>query len=503
MSEELNRATMAIDPICGMHVDELKSISAQRHGQTFYFCCEHCRKKFLSQEINTSSEPEQLLQLAIPRKTIPGGSQYFCPMCAGIESDKPGSCPKCGMALESSNPSITQHKTIYTCPMHPEIAHDGPGTCPICGMNLEPKRIGTAEEDDSELRNMSRRFWGAIVLTIPVFLLAMLPMLGVPLDQWLGAKWYSWLQLVLSTPVVLWAGWPFFERGWRSIVTWNLNMFTLIAIGTGAAYLYSLVAVLFPRLFPDSFRHHGHVEVYFEAAAVIITLVLLGQVLELLARRRTGTAIRELLSLAPLSARLVRDGVEMEVPLESVMQGDILRVRPGEKIPVDGKLTEGHSTIDESMISGEPMPVEKSKDDRVTGGTVNQTGSFLMIAEKVGQETVLAQIVNMVAGAQRSRAPIQKVADVVAGYFVPVVLGIAAITFLVWAIVLPEQLAWAFVNSVAVMIIACPCALDSPRRCPSWWCWPRSKGRSPDQGCRGRWRYWRRSIRLFLIRPVR
>jgi Cu+-exporting ATPase len=459
MSEELNRATMAIDPICGMHVDELKSISAQRHGQTFYFCCEHCRKKFLSQEINTSSEPEQLLQLAIPRKTIPGGSQYFCPMCAGIESDKPGSCPKCGMALESSNPSITQHKTIYTCPMHPEIAHDGPGTCPICGMNLEPKRIGTAEEDDSELRNMSRRFWGAIVLTIPVFLLAMLPMLGVPLDQWLGAKWYSWLQLVLSTPVVLWAGWPFFERGWRSIVTWNLNMFTLIAIGTGAAYLYSLVAVLFPRLFPDSFRHHGHVEVYFEAAAVIITLVLLGQVLELLARRRTGTAIRELLSLAPLSARLVRDGVEMEVPLESVMQGDILRVRPGEKIPVDGKLTEGHSTIDESMISGEPMPVEKSKDDRVTGGTVNQTGSFLMIAEKVGQETVLAQIVNMVAGAQRSRAPIQKVADVVAGYFVPVVLGIAAITFLVWAIVLPEQLAWAFVNSVAVMIIACPCAL--------------------------------------------
>lgn len=241
---------MAIDPICGMHVDELKSISAQRHGQTFYFCCEHCRKKFLSQEINTSSDPDQLLQLAIPRKTIPGGSQYFCPMCAGIESDKPGSCPKCGMALESSNPSITQHKTIYTCPMHPEIAHDGPGTCPICGMNLEPKRIGTAEEDDSELRNMSRRFWGAIVLTIPVFLLAMLPMLGVPLDQWLGAKWYSWLQLVLSTPVVLWAGWPFFERGWRSIVTWNLNMFTLIAIGTGAAYLYSL----WRYSSPDSFR---------------------------------------------------------------------------------------------------------------------------------------------------------------------------------------------------------------------------------------------------------
>lgn len=450
---------MAIDPICGMTVDELKAVSAQRHGQTFYFCCGHCREKFLAQENQARPEPEQLLQLTIPKKQIGSVSRFFCPMCAGIESDKAGSCPKCGMALEASKPSVTQHKTIYTCPMHPEIVQDGPGTCPICGMNLEPKTIGTAEEDDSELKDMSRRFWVALLLTIPVFLLAMLPMLGMPVDQWLGIKLYSWLQLVLSTPVVLWAGWPFFQRGWRSIVTWNLNMFTLIAMGTGAAYLYSLVAVLFPNLFPNNFRHHGHVAVYFEAAAVIITLVLLGQVLELLARRRTGTAIRELLSLAPLSARLVRDGVEKEVPLESVKQGDILRVRPGEKIPVDGKLTEGQSTIDESMISGEPMPVEKSKDDLVIGGTVNQTGSFLMLAEKVGQETVLAQIVNLVAGAQRSRAPIQKVADVVAGYFVPVVLAIAVLTFLVWAIILPEQPAWAFVNSVAVMIIACPCAL--------------------------------------------
>ncbi len=312
----------------------MKGISVQRHGQTFYFCCGHFRVKFLALGNQARSGPEPLLQLTIPKKHIGSVSRFFCPMCVGIKSDKPGSCPKCGMALESSNPSVTQHKTIYTCPMHAEIAHDGPGTCPICGMNLEPKTIGTAEADDSELKNMSRRFWVALVLTIPVFLLAMVPMIGMPLDQWLGAKWYSWLQLVLSTPVVLWAGWPFFERGWRSIVTWNLNMFTLIAIGTGAAYLYSLVAALFPSLFPDSFRHHWHVAVYFEAAAVIITLVLLGQVLELLARRRTGTAIRELLSLAPLSARVVQDGVEMEVPLESVKQGDILRVRPGEKVPV-------------------------------------------------------------------------------------------------------------------------------------------------------------------------
>ena len=308
---------------------------------------------------------------------------------------------------------------------------------------------------------MTRRFWVGLVLTIPVLLLAMLPMLGVPVDRWLGATLYPWLQLSLSTPVVLWGGWPFFERGWRSVVTWNLNMFTLIAIGTGAAYLYSLVAVLFPSLIPDAFRHQGAVQVYFEAAAVIVTLVLLGQVLELRARRRTGAAIRELLSLAPPTARIVRDGQEREVSLEEVHQGDILRVRPGDKIPVDGKITDGKSTVDESMITGEPMPVEKTKDDPVIGGTVNQTGSFLMLAEKVGQDTVLARIVNMVADAQRSRAPIQKVADLVAGYFVPAVVGIAVLTFLVWAIAAPEQpfLAWAFVNAVAVLIIACPCAL--------------------------------------------
>ncbi|GAC1464312.1 MAG: heavy metal translocating P-type ATPase [Isosphaeraceae bacterium] len=366
------------------------------------------------------------------------------------------------MALEPARPSALKPAVIYTCPMHPEIEQEGPGTCPKCGMELEPKTgQPESEEDDSELRNMTRRFWVALILTVPVLLLAMLPMLGVPLDRWLGTKPSLWLQLVLASPVVLWCGWPFFERGWRSIVTWNLNMFTLIAIGTGAAYLYSLVAILLPGLIPENFRQHGTVEVYFEAAAVIVALVLLGQVLELRARRRTGAAIRELLSLAPPSARIVRDGQERDVPLEDVHPGDILRVRPGEKIAVDGKIIEGQSAVDESMMTGEPLPVEKEKDDGVVGGTVNQTGSFLMIAEKVGQDTVLARIINRVADAQRSRAPIQKVADLVAGYFVPAVVVIAILTFLVWAIAAPEQpaLAWAFVNALAVLIIACPCAL--------------------------------------------
>jgi Cu+-exporting ATPase len=329
-------------------------------------------------------------------------------------------------------------------------------------MALEPMTFQAgAAEDDSELNDMTRRFWVAVVLTVPVLLLAMLPMVGVPLVRWLGSSLHLWLQCVLSTPVVLWCGWPFFVRGWQSVVTWNLNMFTLIAIGTGSAYLYSLFAILFPGLIPDSFRHGGAVAVYFEAAAVIVTLVLLGQVLELRARRRTGSAIRELLSLAPPKARVVRDGHEQEVALDEVQTGDILRVRPGDKIPVDGKLTEGSSSVDESMITGEALAVEKRPDDAVIGGTVNQTGSFLMVTERVGEDTVLSQIVSMVADAQRSRAPIQKVADTVAGYFVPAVIVIAILTFLVWAILAPAQpaLAYAFVNAVAVLIIACPCAL--------------------------------------------
>jgi P-type Cu+ transporter len=456
---------MAIDPICGMTVDEATARSAERDGQTFYFCSEHCRHKLLAGAALSSAKHAGHVHAhhePVPRKQQQGSSKYVCPMCQGVESDRPGNCPKCGMALELARPAAARRKVIYTCPMHPEIEQEGPGTCPKCGMDLEPKTAQPESEvDDSELRSMTLRFWVAVALTLPVLLLAMLPMLGVPLDRWVGGRLNSWLQLILSTPVVLWCGWPFFERGWRSVATWNLNMFTLIALGTGAAYLYSFVAVLFPDLIPENFRHHGTVEVYFEAAAVIVTLVLLGQVLELRARRRTGAAIRELLSLVPPTARVVRDGQEREVPLEEVHRGDVLRVRPGEKVAVDGKVTEGKSAVDESMITGEPMPVEKSKGDPVIGGTVNRTGSFLMVAEKVGQDTVLSQIVNMVADAQRSRAPIQKVADVVAGYFVPAVVVIAVVTFLVWAIAAPEQpaLAWALVNAVAVLIIACPCAL--------------------------------------------
>jgi Cu+-exporting ATPase len=459
---------MAIDPICGMTVDPATARSAQRGDQTFYFCCEHCRRTFLAEgvphvplhhvHIRTHPEPARTTQRT-------GSDRYICPMCEGVESDKPGVCPKCGMALESALPKPRAQKAVYTCPMHPEVEQDRPGTCPRCGMDLEQKyRSADGEdehEDDSELRDMTVRLWVGAALSVPVLLLAMLPMTGVPVDVWLGPALHVWLQLALSTPVVLWAGWPFFARGYRSIMSWHFNMFTLIAIGTGAAYVYSLFAVLLPGMLPEGLKVHGHVEVYFEAAAVIITLVLLGQVLELRARRRTGSAIRELLSLAPPTARVVRGGHETEVPLNDVRPGDILRVRPGEKVPVDGNVTEGKSSVDESMITGEPVPVLKESPDPVIGGTVNQTGSFLMEARNVGQETVLSRIVSMVADAQRSRAPIQRIADVVAGYFVPAVVMVAVITFVVWAGLRPKEpaLAWALVNAVAVLIIACPCAL--------------------------------------------
>ena len=455
---------MAIDPICGMTVDEATARSAERDGHTVYFCSEHCRQKFIGSESKEKPHPahDHKVHDQKPASEREEADKYTCPMHPEVVSDQPGNCPKCGMALEPARPAAKKKHVVYTCPMHPQFEQEGPGQCPICGMALEPKTVQPdAEEDDSELRSMTLRLWVSAALTVPVLAMSMLPMIGVPVDRWLGSTLHLWLQLLLSSPVVLWGGWPFFERGFRSIVTWNLNMFTLIAIGTGAAYLYSLVAVLFPSLIPDAFRHQGTVHVYFEAAAVIITLVLLGQVLELRARRRTGAAIRELLSLAPPTARIVEDGQERDVSLDEVHRGDILRVRPGEKIPVDGKLTDGKSTVDEAMLTGEPMPVEKRKDDPVIGGTVNQTGSFLMVAEKVGGDTVLSRIVNMVADAQRSRAPIQKVADTVAGYFVPAVLASAVLTFLVWAIAAPEQpaLAYAFVNAVAVLIIACPCAL--------------------------------------------
>lgn len=454
---------MPIDPICGMEVEENTERTAEKDGQTFYFCSDHCRKKF--QEQNGSETKRTCCHHDESEKNVDAkgksSSKYVCPMCEGVESDKPGNCPKCGMALESSEPNRREKKKIYTCPMHPEIEQESPGSCPKCGMDLEPKTVDVEEEEDPELHNMTVRFWVALALSLPVFLLAMLPMLNVPVDRWLGQSVHIWLQLILSTPVVLWAGWPFFVRGFRSVVTWNLNMFTLIAIGTGAAYFYSLFAVLFPGLLPAGLKVEGHVEVYFEAAAVITTLVLLGQVLELRARRRTGSAIQELLSLAPPTARVVRDGEEKEVSVDEVESGDVLRVKPGEKIPVDGKISEGKSSIDESMITGESLPVQKENGDSVIGGTVNQTGSFLMEAEKVGDDTVLSQIVEMVANAQRSRAPIQRIADVVASYFVPAVVLASILTFLIWVVLQPKQpaLAWAMVNAIAVLIIACPCAL--------------------------------------------
>jgi Cu+-exporting ATPase len=373
-------------------------------------------------------------------------------MCDGVTSDKPGACPKCGMALER-NPAYVEAQT-YTCPMHPEVRQDHPGACPICGMALEPVHATAREDDNAELRDMTRRFWIGLALTVPVFALAMVPGILAPALS-------GWIQFVLSTPVVLWAGWPFFERGARSLVTRHLNMFTLIALGTGAAYSYSVVATVAPGIFPESFRMHGAVESYFESAAVITVLVLLGQMLELNARAATGSAIKALLGLAPKTARRIGDdGTESDVPLEHIHPGDRLRVRPGEKIPVDGAVIEGGGAVDESMITGEPVPVKKETGSAVTGGTINGTGSFVMRAEKVGNDTLLARIVQMVGAAQRSRAPIQRVADTVAGYFVPAVIACSIITFIAWVVFGPEpRYAYALVNAVAVLIIACPCAL--------------------------------------------
>ena len=387
---------------------------------------------------------------------------FTCPMHPEVEADAAGSCPACGMALEAATPVAPPTRTEWTCPMHPEIVRDAPASCPICGMALEPKAVAE-EEENPELRDMSRRFGMSLAFTAPVFLLAMAEMLpGRPLPEALSPRLLGWVQLALATPVVLWGGLPFFQRGAASIRSRHLNMFTLIALGTGAAYLYSLAAMLFPGAFPDSFRTpEGAVPVYFEAAAVIVTLVLMGQVLELRARSQTGAAIRALAGLAPSTARRIADdGSEEDVPLDEVRPGDRLRVRPGDKIPVDGVVLEGASAVDESMVTGEPIPVEKRPRDPVIGATVNGTGSFVIRAERVGAETLLAQIVRMVSEAQRSRAPIQKLADVVAGYFVPAVILVAACSFAVWAWVGPEpRMAHALINAVAVLIIACPCAL--------------------------------------------
>ena len=383
-------------------------------------------------------------------------------MCPGVESDKPGDCPKCGMALERNPAWKAAGKTIYTCPMHPEIEQDHPGDCPKCGMTLVPKAGTAATEDDgTELHDMTRRMWISSVLALPVFIVAMLHVIpSMAHASWVVSDASRWMQFILSTPVVLWAGAPFFRRGWRSLITRHFNMWTLIMLGVGAAYAFSVVAMLAPSVFPESMQMHGKVGIYFEAAAVIVVLVLLGQVLELRARSRTGSAIKALLNLVPPTARQVVAGGDKEVPLDQVKVGDQLRVVPGDKVPVDGVVVEGHSNVEESMITGEPLPAEKKVGDKVTGGTVNGPGSFVMRAERVGSDTMLGQIVNMVADAQRSRAPIQGLADKVAGIFVPVVLAVSVLTFGLWMWLGPEpRLAHAIVNAVAVLIIACPCAL--------------------------------------------
>lgn len=472
------------DPVCNMDVVPATARgSAEYKGKTYYFCSQGCVNKF-------NADPEKYLAPRPPASQIvqigglpmsgratsthnaghthadhahhssassgKGQVTYVCPMDPEVRESKPGACPKCGMALE---PETVE----YTCPMHPEIIRDQPGHCPICGMALEPRiTAGVHEEDDSELRSMQVRFWVGVVLSIPLLALSMGGMAeGSPFHK-LPQGLMEWLQFALATPVVVWGGFPFFMRGWASLINRHLNMFTLIAMGTGTAYLYSVIATLAPGIFPASFiSHGGRPEVYFESAAIIVTLVLLGQVLELRARRQTSSAIKALLDLNPKTARRLRtDGSDEEIPLDQIHRGDRLRVRPGDRIPVDGTLEEGSSAVDESMITGESMPVEKTSGAKVVGGTVNQTGSFIMRAEKLGSETLLAQIVRMVAEAQRSRAPIQSLADKVSGYFVPAVLLVAVLTFIGWAVWGPEpRFAHGLVNAVAVLIIACPCAL--------------------------------------------
>ncbi|MGE0102929.1 MAG: heavy metal translocating P-type ATPase [Blastocatellales bacterium] len=450
------KAGAETDPVCGMTVDPATAAGKHEHkGKTYYFCCAHCLEKF-------SRDPEAVLNPK-PQPAQPVDVEYTCPMDPEVVQIGPGACPKCGMALEPKNPVLQATKTEYVCPMHPEIVRDEPGACPICGMALEPRVVELEEQENPELKDMKRRFLIGLALTIPVFLIAMSEMIpGQPLQHAISHRILSAIQFALSTPVVLWCGWPFFQRGWASIVNRSPNMFTLIAIGTGTAWIYSVIAAFLPGIFPDSFRGHGGgVAVYFEAAAVITVLVLLGQVLELRARSRTSSAIKMLLGLAPKTARIVRpDGREEDIPLDKVVPGDLLRVRPGEKVPVDGALTEGTSSVDESMVTGEPIPVEKTAGSGVTGGTVNGTGSFVMRAERVGSDTLLARIVQMVSEAQRSRAPIQRLADLVSAWFVPLVVVVSIVTFIIWSLVGPEpRFVYALVNAVAVLIIACPCAL--------------------------------------------
>lgn len=447
---------MATDPVCGMEVSENSEFHHQHADKTYHFCSENCLHKF---EKNTDT---YLNNAESAPENIDDTATYTCPMHPEIEQKGPGSCPKCGMALELKGIPLVASKTEYTCPMHPEVVQDEPGNCPKCGMALESRTV-VAEEKNEELIDMNRRFWVSSVLALPVFILAMIADL-IPewLPQGLSMQTVQWIEFTLATPVVIWGGWPFYVRAVQSVLTWNLNMFTLIGLGVSVAWVYSIVALFIPHIFPPVMQMEGGlVDVYFEAAAVITALVLLGQVLELRARSRTNAAIQMLLGLAPKTARFVYDdGREEDIPLENVKVGDVLRIRPGEKIPVDGTVTDGESNVDESMVTGEPIPVSKNHGEKLIGATVNGTGGLLMKAEKVGADTLLSQIVNMVAEAQRSRAPIQKLADIVAGYFVPVVVLIAVVAFFVWFTFGPEpRLAHGIVSAVAVLIIACPCAL--------------------------------------------
>jgi Cu+-exporting ATPase len=486
---------MERDPVCGMEVEPERAPAKSDHaGRTYHFCCKSCADKFradpdkylngrarvpagrgqIVQLTGIAAAPKTVAPVAVIRPEPSDKSQsaslpkpsswqpvdYVCPMDPEVHQDRPGACPKCGMALEAAVPFSSATRTEFTCPMHPEIVRSAPGLCPICGMALEPRTA--AEQENPELVSMTRRFWVSVALTIPVLLFGMSDLIpGHLIHRLLSIRAMGWIEFVLATPVALWGGFPFSQRGWASLVNRSLNMFTLIALGTGSAYAYSVIAILLPGIFPASFRANGEVPSYFEAAAAITTLVLLGQVLELKARSRTSAAIRSLLELSPKTARLVReDGTEIDMPVEHIGIGDTLRLRPGEKVPVDGVVVEGSSSVDESLMTGEPIPVEKALGSRVIGGTVNATGSFLMRADHVGSETRLAQIVRMVSEAQRSRAPVQRLADRVSSYFVPAVVLVAVVAFILWATLGPEpKMVHALLNAVAVLIIACPCAL--------------------------------------------
>jgi Cu+-exporting ATPase len=459
--DESSLGPVVTDPVCGMKIESFKAAASALHnGTTYSFCSHGCAAKFDADPERFSTPKAKTLPASKPSGGV--STEHTCPMHPEVKQLGPGNCPKCGMALEPTTIALPVAQAEYTCPMHPEIVRSELGACPICGMTLEPREI-SSEEVSPELADMSKRFWISIALAVPLLALMVSELLpSKPLQHLLSAMVRAWIEFALASPVVLWCGWPFFERAWQSIVHRSPNMFTLIGLGAGAAYLYSLVATIAPQVFPASFQSaKGEIGLYFEPAAVIIALVLLGQLMELRARSQTSSAIRALLGLAPKMARRIdQQGTETDVPLDQVQVGDRLRVRPGEKVPVDGLVLEGHTSVDESMITGESIPIEKDAGAKVTAGTVNGTGSLVMRAERVGADTLLSQIVRMVSEAQRSRAPIQKLADQVSAYFVPAVILAAVLTFIVWYVVGPEpRFANALVNAVAVLIVACPCAL--------------------------------------------